>query len=158
MENTKIILSFNAREFKRAQLAHTDYKNSVQALIVAAKDLGVKLTTKKIQEAHNVYVDVAEQVYNAAFKDSNLPESTNKMKALEMLDISLVSLSQASNKYNALKQYEDTPNQEDFTRYATSQAEIELYNSLSDTVEDLNRLAKANFIKKMKLRKVTKGQ
>lgn len=145
--NKKIILSFDERSFKRAQNANNDYKDSIQELIVAAKELGVKLSTKKIQDSDNVYVTVAEEVFDKAFKDSNLPESTNKMKALQMLDISLVDLSQASNKYKALTKYADAPSQDTFTRYATSEADIKLHESLIDTVNLLNDLAEKGFIK-----------
>ena len=146
MENS-IVLSFDSRGFKRAEKAHEDYKDSILKLKETAKDLKVSLTTKQILDSNSIYVEVAEEVFNNASKGSTLPEGINKMKFLELLDINLVPLSQAANRFNALSTYSEAPNRDAFTRYATSEADIKLYTRLKDTVDSLNELAEEGFVK-----------
>lgn len=148
----KIALSFNERAYKRAEKAHSEFKNSKDQLITLIDSYGVE--GKSLIKASSIYKETAEAIFTNLAKGSNLPEGINKIKFLDLMNVDLLPLSKGVNHYNALLKFADKPKKETFTTYLDSSNEAD-YNELKTVISLLNKLDKKGYI--VNKRAITSG-
>ncbi len=142
---SKIKIGFDKKGFDRALKAHSEYKDAKKSLTDIVKDFDLDA---KLVNSSRTYVAITEALYDKLSEGSTLPTGINKVKFLELMDINLVPLSQAVNKYNVLREKAgESPVKESFTRYIESEADLAKYNDLKDAVDMLNKLVEAGYIK-----------
>ena len=112
---SKIKIGYNKRGYEKAEQAHNEYKTAKLNLATEIEKLGL---SKDLIASPKVYVSTVEALYDKLSEGSTLPTSINKIKFLELMDVDLVPLSMAVNKYNALSKFSKAPKKADFEQYA----------------------------------------
>lgn len=129
---SKIKIGFNKRGFEKAEQAHNEYKTAKLNLATEIEKLGL---SKDLIASPKVYVSTVEALYDKLSEGSTLPASINKIKFLELMDVDLVPLSMAVNKYNSLIKFSKAPKKASFEQYAEGK-DIE---RIAEVVDYLNK-------------------
>ena len=141
---SKIELSFNERAYNKKQQGHEEFKNSKKELVKVIDSYGVE--GKELVKASQIYKETAEAIFTQLSKGSNLPESMNKLKFLDLMDVDLAPLSKAVNLYNSLTKHANKPKREEFVTYLSDDNKEE-YDNLIEAIDILNKLADKGYIK-----------
>ena len=129
---SKIKISFNERGYKKATQAHNEHNVAKVELTKVIEGLGLD---KNLVKEEKIYVSTVEALYDKLSEGSTLPASINKLKFLELMDVNLVPLSQAVNKYINLAKFASKPKKVDFEQYAEGK-DVE---RISEIVDFLNK-------------------
>jgi len=151
----EIKVNFRDRDYNSDLKKNQSYKLALKDCKSEAKNLGVTITEKDLLESTSAFNIVAEKIVESL--GVNLPNIL-PVKYLEMSDINTNGLSVASNRFQAVRNFKEAVNKDDYYTVLTGEKAAQ-YKELEAYAEVLNHMHAKGIIKNLiKIQQATANQ
>lgn len=140
--------SFNKSAYSEAVKNNLKFKTASDNLHTAITDLGLtRQRATHLITQDRIYVRTLEAIYEATVpKEQQLPNVDKVAFVKTILAVDFTRLSDCVNIFEALRQYAETPNEEDFKVYYTEE-QMKQEKALFELTDTLNEMFEVGIIK-----------